>query len=52
MRVVTFVEEHFEISVEDRDLVPENLGTIDAIDRYVGSRSARVCGSRPRPLRP
>jgi acyl carrier protein len=42
MRVVTFVEEHFEISVEDHDLVAENFGTIDALDRYVGSRTALV----------
>ena len=35
LELVTFLEEQFEIQVDDEDLVPENLDTIANIVAYV-----------------
>jgi acyl carrier protein len=36
--MISFVEDHFGIQVEDDDLVPENFETISAIARLVSKR--------------
>lgn len=38
LEVVTFLESHFQIKVEDRDLVPENLDSVDNLAGYVQRR--------------
>ena len=35
LEVVTFLEESFGIKVEDLDLLPENLDSVDNLVRYV-----------------
>ncbi len=35
LELVTFLEETYQIHVEDEELVPENLGSIDAVTRYL-----------------
>jgi len=35
LELVTFLEETYQIRVEDEELVPENLGSIDAVTRYL-----------------
>ena len=35
LELVGFLEETFEIRIEDADLVPENLDSVDNIVRYV-----------------
>ena len=38
-RSVGFLEEHFEIRIQDDELVPENLDTIDNIVQFVTRKS-------------
>ena len=35
LELVGFIEEKFTFSVEDEDLLPDNLGSVDNIVRYV-----------------
>ena len=35
LELVGFIEERFAFSVEDEELLPENLGSVDNIVRYV-----------------
>jgi acyl carrier protein len=35
LEIIGFVEEEFKINVEDEDVVPENLDSINLISRYV-----------------
>jgi acyl carrier protein len=35
LELITFLEEKFGIQVEDEEMVPENLDSLDAIDAYV-----------------
>jgi len=35
LELVDFLEEQFDISVEDSELVPENLDSIDNLSRYL-----------------
>jgi acyl carrier protein len=38
LELVTFVQEHFGITVEDEDIVPENLGTVQQVVNYVDGK--------------
>ena len=38
LELVTFLEEQFEIIVDDEELVPANLDSIENIDRFVASK--------------
>jgi acyl carrier protein len=38
LELVTFVQEHFGITVEDEDIVPENLGTVKQVVDYVDEK--------------
>jgi len=38
LELVTFIEEEFEIRVEDEDLVPENFETIAAMAAYISRK--------------
>ena len=42
MEIVTFLETTFGISVDDRDLVPENLDSIAAITTFVTRKLAEA----------
>ena len=35
LELVTFLQEHFAITVDDEDIVPENLGTVRQVVNYV-----------------
>ena len=37
MQVVEFIEDHYEVSVPDEDVVPENFENLPALERYVTS---------------
>jgi acyl carrier protein len=41
MELVAFLEQTFEVHIEDEDLVPENFETISAIARLVESKRDR-----------
>jgi acyl carrier protein len=38
LELVTYVQEHFGITVEDEDIVPENLGTVQQVVNYVDEK--------------
>lgn len=38
LRLITFIEEKFGVSVQDEDVVPENFETIKIIREYVEAR--------------
>lgn len=38
LELVAFLEEKFQVKVEDEDLIPANLDSINAIVRYVESK--------------
>lgn len=38
LELVSFVEERYGISVNDRELIPENLDSLDNITRFVASK--------------
>lgn len=40
LELVAFLEEKFKVKVEDEDLIPANLDSINAIVRYVGNKCA------------
>lgn len=39
LEIVAFVEEEFDMKVEDEDLIPENFGTIAGIGTFVASKT-------------
>lgn len=40
LELVSFLEERYGISVEDRDLTPENLDSLANVSRYVSGKIA------------
>ena len=40
LELVAFIEESFSISVADKDIVPANLDSVDAIARFVNHQTA------------
>lgn len=40
LRLLLFIEEQFEVSVEDEELVPENFDTIQSLARFVQAKQA------------
>ncbi len=40
MELVAFLEQDFELTVADEDLVPENLDSVDNLTAYIGRRQA------------
>ncbi|TFH33479.1 MAG: acyl carrier protein [Deltaproteobacteria bacterium] len=41
LELVGFIEENFAFSVEDEELLPDNLGSVDNIVRYVERKVGR-----------
>jgi acyl carrier protein len=39
LEIVSFIEEQFNITVNDDELLPENLDSIDAIAKYIEKKS-------------
>ena len=39
MQLVTFLEDHCSIVIDDEDLVPDNFGTIEGISAFVDTKS-------------
>ncbi len=42
LELVTFVEENYPIRVEDRELTPENLDTIDNLVRFIETKLSEL----------
>lgn len=45
LELVTFLEESYHFTVEDDEMVPENLDSLDNIEAYVRSKQAVVSGA-------
>ncbi len=39
LEVITFLEETFNIKIEDHELLPENLDSIENIDRFISKKT-------------
>ncbi|MCP9455352.1 MAG: acyl carrier protein [Nitrospira sp.] len=46
LELVTFLEETFKIKVEDEDLIPANLDSINALTRFIQTKSPDLAQSR------
>jgi len=42
LELVTFLEETFDITVEDEELIPENLDSIGNVAKYLQTKMAHV----------
>jgi acyl carrier protein len=42
MELVGFLEDHYSIRIQDAELAPENLDSIDSIVNFVGRKRAAV----------
>ena len=40
MEVIYFLEEEFGVEVEDEEMIPENLDSVDNIVKYIASKRA------------
>lgn len=38
LELVTFLEETYDISIEDQEMVPENLDSLESIERFLGTK--------------
>lgn len=45
LELIEFLEETFEFTVEDAETVPENLGSIAGLNRYVLSKTGQESGA-------
>ena len=45
LELIEFLEEKYQISVEDTETVPENLGSIAGLTRYVSAKTGRGAGA-------
>lgn len=41
LEVIFFLEEHFQITIEDEEMVPENLDSVAAIVAFVARKATR-----------
>ena len=42
LELVAFVEEHFGVVMDDAEIVPANLDSVDRIVAYVGSKTSQA----------
>jgi acyl carrier protein len=42
LEVINFLEETFGIKIEDSELLPENLDSLENIDRFVGKKMEAI----------
>jgi len=42
LELITFLEEKFGIQVEDEEMIPENLDSLDNIEAYVSKKLVKV----------
>ena len=40
MEMIEFIESEFGVSVDDTEITEENLGTLNAIARYIAARTS------------
>lgn len=40
LEVIAFIEDEFQIKVEDQEMVPENLDSVNNLEKYVAKKRA------------
>jgi len=45
MELVMFVEENFQVTVEDEDLVPDNFDSVSRLASYIRAKSSATPGT-------
>jgi len=43
LEVIFFIEENFGIKVEDSEMLPDNLESIERIAKFISSKKAAIC---------
>lgn len=46
LELVAFLEENFQVKVEDEDLIPANLDSVNAVTRFVERKGAMSVNNR------
>lgn len=46
LELISFVEQTFDIQVTDEEMVPENLDSLNSIERYVQKKRATTAAGR------
>lgn len=46
LELVAFLEERFQVKVEDEDLIPANLDSINAVTQFVERKAAMAVNNR------
>lgn len=41
LEVIYFIEDEFGVSVEDEEMIPENLDSVSKIVKYIGTKQAK-----------
>ena len=44
LEVIMFLDEEFGVTVEDDEMVPENLDSVDNLVKFIGSKQGRAQG--------
>lgn len=44
LELIEFLEDKYQVSVEDSETVPENLGSIANLTRYIAAKIGRAAG--------
>lgn len=39
LELVSFIEEHYNISVEDEELIPDNLDSVNNVVKFIGNKT-------------
>lgn len=39
LEVITFIEENYEVKVEDDEILPENLDSLDNLEKFINSKN-------------
>lgn len=42
LQLVAFLEEHFQITVDDEELLPENFDSIENVVKYLGGKCRKA----------
>jgi acyl carrier protein len=45
LELIGFIEEHYELTIADEEVLPENLDSIANITRFVGEKTASANGA-------
>jgi hypothetical protein len=50
LELVHFIEQKYKVTLEDSDLIPENLDSIAQLARFIRARTSALPDAKPDPL--